>query len=216
MSSATFQEYSTADANVAVKVPDHVSFTQAATISVTWFTAIVGLCHSTTLALRWPGRPFPKGSPPPESNEPILVWGAGSGIGRAAVQILNQAGYTNILATASASRFEDVKSVGAKAVFNYRDADVVEQILKYTANDGQSVRIAFDPISTPDSLNPLSRILPSGGKVGPPVRMELDVVIHTLTSGTIAGGNGDSSRSRHHTFRRRSYPEETNIPCYRN
>lgn len=176
MSAATFQEYSTADANCAVKLPDTVSFSQAATICVTWYTAIVGLCHPALLALRFPDDPFPKSSLPPEAAQPILVWGAGSGIGRACVQILHQAGYTNILTVSAPNRFDDLRSIGAKKVFDYRQENVVDTINSYVAGRNEKILVAYDPISTPASLEPISKVVSSGGVVATVTPQGQDII----------------------------------------
>lgn len=176
MSSAAFQEYSTADANCAVKIPDTVSFSQAATICVTWYTAIVGLCHPQLLALRFPDDPFSKSSPPPEATQPILIWGAGSGIGRACVQILYQGGYSNILATSAPNRFDDLKSIGAKEVFDYRQENVVDAISSYLAGRNEKLLVAYDPISTPATLEPISKVVSAGGVVATVTPQGQDII----------------------------------------
>lgn len=176
MSSAAFQEYSTADANCAVKIPDTVSFSQAATICVTWYTAIVGLCHPQLLALRFPDDPFSKSSPPPDATQPILIWGAGSGIGRACVQILYQAGYSNILATSAPNRFDDLKSIGAKEVFDYRQENVVDAISSYLAGRNEKLLVAYDPISTPATLEPISKVVSPGGVVATVTPQGQDII----------------------------------------
>ena len=141
-----------------MQIPDTISFSQAATISGTFHTAISGLCLPTHLNLQWPGDPFPTPNP-----TPILVWGAGSGVGRHCVQILKAANYSNIIATAAPYRFDDVKSVGAKVVFNYKDADVVEQIQKYLGDE--KLLHSYDAISTAATLVHLVKLVSPGGTI---------------------------------------------------
>ena len=141
-----------------MQIPDTVSFSQAATVPGTFYTAIMGLCFPTLLNLQWPEDPFPTPNP-----TPILVWGAGSGVGRHCVQILKAANYSNIIATAAPYRFGDIKSVGANAVFNYKDEDVVEQIQKYLGDE--KLLYCYDAISTAASLPHIVKVVSPGGTV---------------------------------------------------
>ena len=142
-----------------MQIPDTLSFSQAATIPCSYYTAILGVAYPTLLNLQWPGDPFPTPNP-----TPILVWGGGSGVGRNVVQILKAANYSNIIVTAAPYRFDDLKSIGAKAVFNYKDADVVEQIQKYLGDE--KLLYSYDAISSEATLIHLVKLVSPGGTIG--------------------------------------------------
>lgn len=79
------------------------------------------------------------------------------------MQILKAANYTNIIATASPYRFDDIRSIGATAVFNYRDVDVVDQIKAHLGRE--KLLNCFDAITTPESLRPIVKLVSPGGGV---------------------------------------------------
>ncbi|KAF8308280.1 GroES-like protein [Clavulina sp. PMI_390] len=154
--SATFQEIAILDTTAVIKIPSRVTFTQAATIPVPYYTAYSGLFHSKAMNL-----------PPPavtlaDRSQPILVWGAGSAVGRAALQILTRVGYTNVLATAGRHRFEELKSFGAQ-VFDYNENNVTEQIKG--ALNGQELKDVFDAISMPESISEIAKVISPGAAV---------------------------------------------------
>lgn len=83
-------------------------------------------------------------------------------VGHFAIQLAHLAGY-KVAATASPRNFTLVKSLGADAVFDYRDEDVVAKIKQATSD---SVTKAVDAISIKDSQRISAEVLaPAGGKV---------------------------------------------------
>ncbi len=83
-------------------------------------------------------------------------------VGHFAIQLAHLAGY-KVVTTASPRNFELAKSLGADAVFDYRDADVVAKIKQAT---GDSVTKALDAISLKESQRISAEVLaPAGGKV---------------------------------------------------
>ncbi|KAF8328820.1 chaperonin 10-like protein [Cantharellus anzutake] len=165
---AAFQEISSSDANIAFKIPQIVGHDAAASISINYYTAIVGLCLPEHLNLRFPALPHPSNPAPlenlqPDSDAPILVWGAGSGVGKHALQILRIAGYTNVLATAASHYFDSAKALGAKEVFDYKDEHVVKNIRAYLGD--AKVLHAYDAISTPNTISKLIEIVNVGGTI---------------------------------------------------
>lgn len=78
------------------------------------------------------------------------------------MQLAHLAGY-KVVTTASPRNFEYVRSLGADAVFDYKDPDVVAKIKQAT---GDSITKALDAISLKDSQRITAEALaPSGGKV---------------------------------------------------
>lgn len=83
-------------------------------------------------------------------------------MGQFAIQLLRLSGY-KIVTTASPRNFELIKSLGADAVFDYRDPEVVSKIKAAT---GDSITNVLDAISVKDTQRiSAASVAPSGGKV---------------------------------------------------
>ncbi|KAI0078774.1 zinc-binding dehydrogenase [Panus rudis PR-1116 ss-1] len=163
-----FQEYALIEKHLLGKVPSNISVEDGATIPdavITVFNSYFG-----DLALPQP-ESYPVQTPPPDSNAPFLVWGAGGGVGQFAVQVLRILGYNNVIAVASSRHHEYLRSLGATSTVDYKSSDVVEQILKVA---GGPVKYAYDTIADEEgSLKPISKVVAAGSKVAylAPVRV---------------------------------------------
>lgn len=119
--------------------------------------------HAVTTDL---GLPLPWPVPqtaPQHANDTILIWGGSSSVGQYALQILRHWGYKNLLATASTPHHELLKSYGARAVFDYKDPAVVQQILDSTSGN---VPLILDCIGSKfGSLAPISKLAKKGAIV---------------------------------------------------
>jgi NADPH:quinone reductase-like Zn-dependent oxidoreductase len=92
----------------------------------------------------------------------VLVYGGATSTGLYAIQILHLAGY-RVVTTASPKNFSLLRSLGADAVVDYRDPDVVGKV-KAATND--SIAVGLDAWSAPDSQAASVRcIRPEGGKL---------------------------------------------------
>ncbi|MCI4658893.1 zinc-binding alcohol dehydrogenase family protein [Cryobacterium zhongshanensis] len=118
-----FQHYVTVLERVCAELPDSVTFEQAAVLPLGVSTAAAGLYEKDQLAL-----PLPTWSPSPR-GEVVLVWGASTSVGSNAVQLARASGYT-VIATAGRQNHDFVRSLGAQAVFDYRDHEVDQQIVE--------------------------------------------------------------------------------------
>lgn len=84
-------------------------------------------------------------------------------MGQYALQILRYYCYTNLLATASTTHHESLKSLGAREVFDYRDPDVASKLLEAA---GGSIPFVLDCIgSRYGSIIPISKFVKKGAKV---------------------------------------------------
>jgi acyl transferase domain-containing protein/acyl-CoA synthetase (AMP-forming)/AMP-acid ligase II/Zn-dependent alcohol dehydrogenase/NAD(P)-dependent dehydrogenase (short-subunit alcohol dehydrogenase family)/acyl carrier protein len=132
----SFSQYLTVNSLLAIHKPATLSFIEAATIPVTFLTAYYSL---TYLAQLQPG-------------EKVLIHAAAGGVGLAAIQIAQQIG-AQIYATASDPKWELLKSMGVKNIFNSRSLDFAEQIRSVT--DGEGVDVVLNSLSKgfiPNSL----------------------------------------------------------------
>jgi NADPH:quinone reductase-like Zn-dependent oxidoreductase len=60
--------------------------------------------------------PFQSQQTTPHTNDPILIWGGSSSVGQCAIQILRHWECKNLLAIASKTHHEFLKSLGANAL----------------------------------------------------------------------------------------------------
>lgn len=120
---AAFQEYVLVDQGLAVKLPEHMSFTQGVVFPLCLATAGGALFGKNYLAL-----PFPEVGGAESKGKTLLVWGGAAGVGSNAIQLAKAAGF-NVVATCSARNFELVKSLGASKVFDYKSPTVVDDIV---------------------------------------------------------------------------------------
>ena len=120
-----FQKYVILRQEATTALPDSVTFEQAAVLPLAVATAACGLFLDDQLGLR---------APSVERSEPsgrtVLIWGGSTSVGSAAIQLAAAAGY-EVITTASPGNFEYVRGLGASHVFDYKDANVVEAIVKY-------------------------------------------------------------------------------------
>lgn len=134
----TFAEYIVAKGDVQWKLPEHMSFQEAATLGVGISTVGQGLYQSLKLA--WPTNPI-------QDQTPILIYGGSTATGTLAIQCAKLSGY-KVFTTCSPRNFDLVRSLGADEVYDYKDAQAAEQIRKATANN---LKLVFDCISLESS-----------------------------------------------------------------
>lgn len=112
-----FQEYSILQDNGATKLPTKTSFEEGAILPMAVATSGMGIF--IRLGLPWK---------PASQQGNFLVWGAGSSVGSVAVQFARILGFT-VFATASPQHHEYIKKLGAAQVFDYKDPNVVQDII---------------------------------------------------------------------------------------
>ncbi|KAF4535868.1 Zinc-binding oxidoreductase protein [Lasiodiplodia theobromae] len=147
----SFAEYLVAKEGIQLKIPDNVSFEDAATLGVGISTIGQGLYQSL-------GLPLP--SHPSSERFPLLIYGGSTATGALAIQFAKLSGL-EVIATCSPRNFEMVKSLGADAVFDYNSPTVGADIRKHTGNklyhafdciaEGNSAQICADALSDAQS-----------------------------------------------------------------
>ncbi|KAF9887503.1 hypothetical protein FE257_010081 [Aspergillus nanangensis] len=147
-----FAEYVAVLESLVMRIPDTMSFQQAAAMPSGLLTSGLALYHYMGLSLE-----------PPPKNERIyvLVYGAGTATATIAVQVLRQSGFTPIT-TSSAQHFERLKELGSEAAFDYRSPTCGQDIREYT--QGQ-LAFALDCITTTASMTICYEAIgPQGGQ----------------------------------------------------
>jgi NADPH2:quinone reductase len=126
-SSGGYAEYSLAPAAKTFRIPDSMSFAEAAAMTVVYQTSYFALKDRAEL----------------KAGEWLLVHAAAGGVGVSAMQI-GQAMGARVIATAgSEEKLAFCLSEGAAHALNYRDANWVEQVKQIT---GRGAHVIYDPV----------------------------------------------------------------------
>ena len=83
------------------------------------------------------------------ASQHILLWGGGTTTGILAIQVAKLVYGLRVITTASPKHHDFLRSLGADAVFDYHDSDVVDQIKKV---GGANIPYAFDMVSIDTSF----------------------------------------------------------------
>jgi NADPH:quinone reductase-like Zn-dependent oxidoreductase len=119
----TFAEWISVPASNVFPMPAHLSFSEAATLGVTYLTAWRMLFSKAQF------KPW----------ETALIFGIGGGVSLAAMQLAKQAGGKVIVTSRDDAKLERAKAMGADHVINGRTADVAKTVLSLTGGRGVDV-----------------------------------------------------------------------------
>ncbi|MEW5595705.1 NAD(P)H-quinone oxidoreductase [Peribacillus frigoritolerans] len=123
-----YAQYALMPADRAMKIPDNLSFEEAAAIPEVFLTA-----YQT---LFWLGELT--------DQETVLIHAGGSGVGTAAIQLAKKLTKAKIITTAgSKGKLDFCHSLGADICINYKEKSFDEEILKATNNQGVDVILDF-------------------------------------------------------------------------
>lgn len=156
-----FAEFAAAQADHVYRIPDAMSFQEAAAIPISYMTAWRALV--TRAALR-PG-------------EDVLVIGASGGTALAAVQIARLMGARVFAVTKGAEKVQRLRELGADVVYDREETDWSKAVFKDT--DRRGVDVVVENVGAPTwagSVRALAnggRLVTYGGTAGP--KVELDV-----------------------------------------
>ena len=131
---------------LVVKVPDGVSFTDAACAPIAFGTVQHMLFDNAKL----------------EPGESILVHAGGSGIGTAAIKMAKAIGCTVFTTVGDDKKGEMAKALGADHVINYRDERFEGEVRRLTKRKG--VDVVFEHVG-PDTWNGSLLCLKRGGRL---------------------------------------------------
>lgn len=124
VSSGGYADYATADASMAISIPDGVTFAEANAITIQGLSAYA--------LLKFAARPQPE--------ETLLVQSAAGGVGLFLVQLAKSMGVRKVIALASSKEKLDlVKNLGADFAINYTERSWVAQVGQATASRGVDV-----------------------------------------------------------------------------
>ena len=121
----SYAEYVNVPIKNLMRMPANMDFDEAAAIPLTFTTAYHMLVDRAKL----------------QPHETVLVLGAGSGVGSAAIQIASLLG-ANVIATSSTEeKLRKAQRIGADAAINYTEENWVDEVMLATNNKGVDVVI---------------------------------------------------------------------------
>ncbi|CAG8214644.1 unnamed protein product [Penicillium olsonii] len=151
-SGGAFAEYITAKGDLQMLIPESLSFEAAATFGVGLTTVGQNLYQIMEL-------PFPGETEEDTEGINILIYGGATATGTLAIQLAKLSGL-RVVTTCSEANRNLMFELGADAVFDYRDAEVGEQIRE---NTDDALEFVLDTISTPQSAAICSAAISSAG-----------------------------------------------------
>jgi NADPH2:quinone reductase len=144
--SAGLQEYAIMRPDFSGPVPSGFTDDQFATLPVNATTSFTALFHPEWLGLVPPFPSFEQESKPNYEQESLVVIGAGSNVGKLAVQFARIRGIGKIIAVASASRTSELKGLGATHVIDRHSSAIVEEVQAITGGPESATRV-YDCVS---------------------------------------------------------------------
>lgn len=127
-----YAEYCTIPEDMAMAMPENLSFEETAAIPETFLTAFQ--------ALDWLGKL--------QDQETVLIHAAGSGVGTSAIQLAHHLYDARIIATAGKQhKLDTAKQLGANFAYNYKEQNYAEEIISDVGPD--SVHVVVDFIGKP-------------------------------------------------------------------
>jgi len=124
-----YAQYALAHAGHVLRMPERLSFEQAACVCETYITAYLNIFRGARL----------------RDGETILLHGGGGGVNTAAVQLCKAlTPACRIIVTASPAKLERVAKLGVDLVIDYRNEDFAQAVREFT--DGRGVDVILDHI----------------------------------------------------------------------
>ena len=139
-----YAEYVAVPSNNILPIPDNFSFEEAAAIPLVFLTAWHMLTTRAGL----------------KAGETVLVWGAGSGVGSAAIQVSKLLGAKVIATAGSEDKLEKAKKLGADFAVNHRTHDVSSEVKRIT--NGRKANVVFDHVGQATWEKSMRSMAPGG------------------------------------------------------
>lgn len=185
-----YAEYVKVPVQNLIGIPDDIGFVEAAAFPLTFITAWHMLITRVELA----------------AGEDVLVIGAGSGVGQAAIQIAQRHG-ARVLATAgSDEKLEKARQLGARDVINHATENVPARVRELTGGRGVDVVVEHVGAATWDlSLRCLARsgrLVTCGATTGHDAKVDLRFLFGRQLSllGSYMGRKGELLRAAQFFF----------------
>ncbi|KZP34151.1 GroES-like protein [Athelia psychrophila] len=156
-----FAEYAILEADLTFRIPEKVSFEEAATFPLCSLTAAQALFIRLQLPAPFPG-PFHHALPNHARKPALLIYSASTSLGLFAVQLAKLiTPPLTVIATASPANHALLRALGADAVFDYRSPTWAADVRAATA-DGLGIDYALDCISEDATTGQISQCFVGG------------------------------------------------------
>lgn len=119
----TYAEFVSLPSRNVLPMPDGLGFPEAASIALVFLTAWHMLRTRAQL----------------KAGETVLVHGAGSGVGSAAIQIARMTGATVITTAGTDEKLQKARALGAHELINYQQKDFAAEVRRITGKRGVDV-----------------------------------------------------------------------------
>jgi NADPH:quinone reductase-like Zn-dependent oxidoreductase len=134
-----YAEFAIAPAHIITRIPDNVTFEEAAAIPCAGYTAWQILSRKI----------------PARQGQALLVHGGAGGVGGFAIQ-LGRIQNLKIITTCSAANFSAVKDLGVLHPIDYRSEDVTARVMEIT--NGRGVDIVINTIDSASATEDIKRL----------------------------------------------------------
>ena len=119
-----YAEFAVAHAGHVMRIPESMSFNEAACVCETYITAYLNVFLIGGL----------------KDGDTVLLHGGGGGVNTAAIQLCQAlTPAAKVMATASPKKIEDVKKLGADLVIDYTTQDFADEVRSFTNKQGAQV-----------------------------------------------------------------------------
>ena len=179
-----------------IPIPNELTYDEAASVPLVFLTAwhmLVGRCNI-------------------QPGDVVLVWGAGSGVGTAAIQIAKLFNAKVIATAGNEAKLEKARELGADYTIDHYKQTVSDEVKKITAKRG--VDIVFEHVgktSWPESVKSMragGKLVTCGATTGPEASFDLRVLFAKQLSflGSYMGYMGELHEVLKHVFSGRLKP----------
>ena len=176
-----YAEYVSSPEVNAIPIPGDLTFDEAAAVPLVYTTVWHMLFTRAGL----------------KPGEDVLVIGAGSGVGSAAIQVAKLVGARVIATAGTGAKLEKARALGADEVINHRQQSIAEEVSRLTNKRG--VDIVFEHVGAAvwdacfDSLATYGRLVTCGVTSGAEVKLNLQVLYGRQRAiyGSFMGGKGE-------------------------
>ncbi|KAI1323130.1 GroES-like protein [Xylariaceae sp. FL0255] len=149
----TYADYAICPEHTVFRIPESMSFEEAATIPLAAFTAAVGLYRNLQLPTPWDR----SDEHCPRSRTALIINGASSAVGGFALKLAKMNPLIGPLVVTAGSSIDYVKSLSPDAVIDYRSPTVVED-LRQALGDAPA-RHVFDATNSLTSIRYLTSVM---------------------------------------------------------
>ncbi|MGB1249062.1 MAG: SDR family NAD(P)-dependent oxidoreductase [Candidatus Promineifilaceae bacterium] len=141
----SFSSHYTISADLAAPIPTQYTFAEAATIPINFLTSYYALCQVAQM----------------KAGEKVLIHAASGGTGMAAIQLAQMVG-AEIFATASPRKWETLRRLGIKHIYNSRTLAFADEISADT--NGAGVDLALNSLTGEGFVDATLSVLGQNGR----------------------------------------------------